>query len=283
MADGRCLCGAVRYQADPPFQFMVHCHCSMCRKHHGSTFATLVAVPPAAFRWVSGEANVGSYVSSEHATRTFCRVCGSVAPHLLPKLGQVILPAGNLEGELGVTPQLHLFAGSKAPWHEISDGLPQTEEYPPGFDAMSVARPTVPPRPGIAEGSCLCGDVAFEIAAAPITMRNCHCSRCRRGRSAAHATNVLYPSEAFRWTRGESQVADFPLPDARYFGTAFCRRCGAGLPRLSRERGMAVVPAGSLDVDPGVRPSGHIYAGSKAAWFEITDDIPQFDEGPPPR
>ncbi len=143
MAEGRCLCGALRYEADPPFQFMVNCHCSMCRKHHGSAFATFIAVPPAAFRWVSGEANVGVYQSSENAARAFCRVCGSVAPHLLPSVGQIIIPAGNLDGDLGVTPQLHIFAGSRAPWYEITDTLPRSEEYPPGFDAMAVDRPRV--------------------------------------------------------------------------------------------------------------------------------------------
>ena len=135
MPEGRCLCGALRFEADPPFQFMVNCHCSMCRKHHGSAFATFIAVPPAAFRWVSGEANVGVYASSESAARAFCRVCGSVAPHLLPAIGQIIIPAGNLEGDLGMTPQMHIFAGSRAPWHEITDELPRSEAYPPGFDA----------------------------------------------------------------------------------------------------------------------------------------------------
>ena len=282
MVEGRCLCGALRYEADPPFQFMVNCHCSMCRKHHGAAFATFVTVPPAAFRWTSGEANVGSYTSSEHSTRGFCKVCGSVAPQLLPALGQVIIPAGNLEGDLGATPQLHMFAGSRAPWYEITDDVPQSEEYPPGFDAPVVARPRVEPRAGIVEGSCLCGDVAYEIVSAPLFMRNCHCSRCRRGRSAAHATNAFFPSDGFRWTRGEPQVAEYALPDARYFGTAFCRRCGSAVPRLASARGIALVPAGSLDVDPGIRPSAHIYTASKASWFSITDDIPRYDELPPP-
>ena len=100
MIEGRCLCGALRYEADPPVQFMVHCHCSMCRKHHGAAFATFVSVRPQSFRWISGEANVGVYASSENAERAFCRVCGSVAPHLLPAFGQVIIPAGVWQGSV---------------------------------------------------------------------------------------------------------------------------------------------------------------------------------------
>ena len=74
---------------------------------------------------------------------------------------------------------------------------------------------------------------------------------------------------------------DYALPEARYFGTAFCRRCGSGLPRVSAGRGTVVVPAGTLDVDPGIRPSAHIYTAFKAAWFEITGDIPRYAELPP--
>jgi hypothetical protein len=36
----------------------------------------------------------------------------------------------------------------------------------------------------------------------------------------------------------------------------------------------------TLDDDPGIRPERHIYVGSKAPWFEITDDLPQHDELP---
>jgi hypothetical protein len=79
----------------------------------------------------------------------------------------------------------------------------------------------------------------------------------------------------FRWTRGQAQVRSFKVPDARFFTNAFCERCGAKLPRVSPERDLVVVPAGGLDVDPGLRPSEHIFVGSKASWFTISDALPQ--------
>jgi len=54
------------------------------------------------------------------------------------------------------------------------------------------------------------------------------------------------------------------------------------VPRFDRERGIVIVPMGSLDDDPGIRPSEHIWVGSKAPWHEISDELPRFDEGPPP-
>ena len=69
----------------------------------------------------------------------------------------------------------------------------------PEFEgAVPTERPALdPPPPGVVRGSCLCGDVAFELRGKPLRMTNCHCSRCRRGRSAAHATNLVYPLDAF--------------------------------------------------------------------------------------
>ena len=35
---------------------------------------------------------------------------------------------------------------------------------------------------------------------------------------------------------------------------------------------------GSLVDDPSIRPTKHIFVGSKAPWFTIADDLPQHDE-----
>jgi hypothetical protein len=280
VTQGTCLCGALKYEFTAPFDQMLHCHCSMCRKHHGTAFATFVSAPIAAFRWVAGEDQVVAYASSEQGQRFFCRTCGSVAPTPMPDAGFAICPAGNLLSDPGVRPQMHMFAGSKAPWYTITDSVPQYEGYPPEFGGgLGIARPSVEARPGVIAGSCLCGEIAYEIGT-PFRMHNCHCSRCRRGRSAAHATNLFANLDQFRWTRGEPLIAEYKVPDARYFGVAFCKRCGAEVPRMSA-RGFAVVPAGGLDTDSRLRPQAHIFVGSKAPWYEITDAIPQFAEMPP--
>jgi hypothetical protein len=200
---------------------------------------------------------------------------------VMEQYGLAVVPAGPLEGELGIRPQSHLFVGSKAPWHTITDSLPQHEEYPPEYATPATPRPSVTPQPGITQGSCLCGEVAFELTGEPFMMWNCHCSRCRRSRSAAHTTNVFYKLEQFRWVRGESLVVSYKLPEARFFGQAFCRSCGGKVARPSVERGNVVVPAGCLDTDPGMRAKGHIFANHKASWYEFTDSVPQHPEAPP--
>jgi hypothetical protein len=280
MATGQCLCGAVRYEVDGPFTLMMNCHCSMCRKRHGAAFSTFAMAPIAGFRWVSGEDSIAKYTTPAGGAE-FCRVCGSITPLLMHSMGSVVCPAGNLDGELGIKPQAHIFTGSKAPWYDITDSLPQHKEYPPEFGMSGVDRPTVEPKPGVIQGSCLCGEVAFEIEGVPERLMYCHCSRCRRARSAAHGANLFFKTEQLRWVRGESLVKTFKDPGARFFTVAFCEQCGGGAPRSNREFKTAYVPAGALDTDPGIKPLARIFVASKASWVDITDCVPQFAEMPP--
>jgi hypothetical protein len=38
------------------------------------------------------------------------------------------------------------------------------------------------------------------------------------------------------------------------------------------------VPYGSLIDEPALKPTAHMFVGSKAPWYEILDDLPQHDE-----
>jgi hypothetical protein len=279
MPKGSCLCGDVRYRLDGDYTFVASCHCSMCRKHHGAAFATYVGIPVAGFQWLAGEDKVVVYRSSPGRTRGFCRACGSVVPQGNPKGETMVVPAGNLDDDFDAPPQAHVFVASKAPWYEITDGLPRFDAYPPGYDDPVVNHVERPPetRDAVA-GSCLCGTVRFELVGEPLLFVNCHCSRCRRGRSSAHASNLFFLPEQIRWPNGEGSVTAYKFPEAERFGVNFCKTCGSAVPRVVAKIGRVNVPGGSLDSHPGVTPSTHIYVGSKAPWFEISDELPQNEE-----
>jgi len=257
---------------------MSHCHCGRCRKTHGAAFATYVSARVAGFR-LQGAEHVGRWESSAGFFRCFCSRCGSVVPGD-PFDGRIFAPAGNFIDDPGVRPLAHIFVASKAPWVEIHDRLPTFDAYPPGIDAPVLAdRPPVDP-PGKPRGSCLCGAAAYVVDGAPLRAWNCHCSRCRKARSAAFASNLVTAADSVRFTRGAGRLATFKVPEAQRFAQVFCRDCGSPLPRIDHDRGLAIIPMGTLDDDPGMRPQAHIYAGSKAPWYEITDDLPQHTEYP---
>jgi hypothetical protein len=131
------------------------------------------------------------------------------------------------------------------------------------------------------KGSCLCGGVGFEIDGAGTTFELCHCSRCQKAYGSAFAATFYVNADRLRWTAGDDlvQVYDAPVrerPPA--YRHAFCRLCGSPLPIVRGELGVAEIPAGSIDGDPGVRPARHIFTRAGAPWFEITDGLDRFDE-----
>lgn len=129
-------------------------------------------------------------------------------------------------------------------------------------------------------GSCLCGAVRYEITKQPVWAHNCHCSRCRKTRGSAFASNLVISPDGFRFLQGESELQSYRPPTAERFTHAFCRHCGATMPWFNKAHDIMIVPMGSLDDDPGVMPLANIFVDSKAPWFIITDDLPK-NPGPP--
>jgi hypothetical protein len=279
---GSCLCGDVAWTLTGSVEFMSHCHCARCRKAHGSAFASAVMAPTDSLRFLRGRERIVSYESSAGNVRPFCGRCGSVVPSGLEWNGLTPVPVGSLDDDPGVRPIAHIFVASKAPWYEITDEIPRFDAYPPGVDAP--AYPDLERADDAARGprgSCLCGAVRFVVTGRILRAQHCHCSRCRKARAAAHASNFFTAVDGIEITAGAERLRSYKVPEARFYTQAFCETCGAPMPRFDPERGIAVAPMGSLDDDPGVRPARHIYVGSKAPWFEITDGLPQFEDAPP--
>jgi hypothetical protein len=129
-------------------------------------------------------------------------------------------------------------------------------------------------------GSCLCGGVRYEITGKLTGTRNCHCSMCRKAHGAAFRTRASVQSADFRLVSGDDLLTFFESSPGNHRG--FCRVCGSPIvTKFDAYPSVVGLPLGALDDDPGVRPKLHVHVASKAPWFTITDDLPQFAEGPP--
>jgi len=129
MIAGSCLCGKVKYQIEGKIYLMNHCHCSRCRKSHGAVFGSFLHASLKGFKWISGQIQIKTYQPSNQDARCFCLECGSNVPVI--DGDDVIIPAGTLDTDPIIKPIVHIFTQSKAPWFEITDSLPQFEEYAP--------------------------------------------------------------------------------------------------------------------------------------------------------
>ena len=125
-------------------------------------------------------------------------------------------------------------------------------------------------------GSCLCGAVQYTVHDEFRYALNCHCSQCRRATGAAFKSFAGVERDKLTLTAGDEAVLVFG--NAAQDHDVRCGKCGSLLYSVVRDGAFVHVTLGTLLDAPGIRPSAHIFVGSKAPWFTITDDLPQHDE-----
>ncbi len=133
-------------------------------------------------------------------------------------------------------------------------------------------------QPETLAGSCLCGAVKFEIKPPLSDFRYCHCRRCQKASGSAHAANIFVPQSQLKWLAGEALITRFDLPEAKRFSVWFCSRCGTRVPHKICTKDDYLVPAGTLDHAPAMRPQNSIFWDSRATWYVEPREIPQFSE-----
>ncbi len=128
-------------------------------------------------------------------------------------------------------------------------------------------------------GSCLCGLVKFEISGKLYTPLNCHCSMCRKAHASAFRSRAGVKAGEFKWLMGSDKITWFESSHGNYRG--FCNVCGTRLiSRFDDNPDYYGVPLAIFDGQIDAKPIMHVFVGSKANWYEITDALPQYDELP---
>ena len=126
-------------------------------------------------------------------------------------------------------------------------------------------------------GGCECGAVRYRVMDQFKYALNCHCSRCRAGTGTAFKAFGGIQRDRLEVVEGADGLLVWGDDEGNH---TRCGVCGSLLYSVVRDGGWVHVALGSLADEPSIWPQGHIYVGSKASWFEITDDLPQFDELP---
>jgi len=129
----------------------------------------------------------------------------------------------------------------------------------------------------VLSGSCLCGAVRYQASGELQRFYHCHCSRCRKATGTGHASN-LFLKGTIEWESGQDRIKSYKVPDAERFTNTFCETCGGRVPRFIEQYGMVFIPAGSLDVEPELKPQARIFMGSGANWSCGKAELPEFDE-----
>lgn len=131
-------------------------------------------------------------------------------------------------------------------------------------------------------GRCMCGGVRFEITEPLGAAGYCHCTRCQRRTGTSSSAQARLAPGSLTIVAGEDLIRSFDPPDG--FAKLFCAACGSALfGRHPQDPNVLSVRLGTLEGDPGVRPSFHQYTAYASSWEPLPDDgLPRFEEGRPP-
>ena len=125
------------------------------------------------------------------------------------------------------------------------------------------------------QGACYCRTVQYAVADSFEYAMNCHCSNCRRTTGSAFKPFAGIERAKFTVTKGADGLLIYGGDKAH---DAHCNKCGSLLYSVVRDGAYVHVTLGTLVDTPSIRPTRHIFVGSKAPWFTITDDLPQYEE-----
>ena len=124
---GSCECQGVVFELIGELRDVVFCHCSQCRKTSGHYWAAtqvskgnLNLIKATSLSW---------YDSSDKARRGFCSVCGSSMFYERKGIDKISVSAGSLEIPTSLDRMRHIYVTSKGDYYDISDDLPQFDEY----------------------------------------------------------------------------------------------------------------------------------------------------------
>lgn len=126
------------------------------------------------------------------------------------------------------------------------------------------------------KGSCLCQGVQFSVAAFSPHLSHCHCSQCRKFHGAAFASYGTVLLKDLHLDAGQALIRTYR--SSHKAERDFCSVCGSSLFfRFLHLDDRLDIALGSLDQEPDLKLSAHIFYASKPGWSgEFNDDLPKY-------
>ncbi len=131
---------------------------------------------------------------------------------------------------------------------------------------------------------CHCGRLRLECEGEPRKISLCHCLDCQRRTGSAFSVAVFYDRDQVKLTAGEARR--FERPSASGFPVAFhfCVDCGSNVWwEPARLPGLIGVALGAFADPDFPRPEQAVWARDQHAWLGFPEDMPVFEQNPPPR
>jgi len=135
-------------------------------------------------------------------------------------------------------------------------------------------------------GQCICGGIKYKIEGELQTHDGlipfpvyCHCKVCQRLTGSAFTASVMVSTSQFQLICGEELLKPYQSSPGVY--RSFCSECGSNLTyRDESEAGHIFIQAGTIDEPCNFTMQSHIFVADKASWYNINDNLIQFDAYP---
>ena len=132
IAEGSCLCGAVRFAINVPACWAWHDHSAASRRAHGAAYATYVGAWKSRFRMTRGEEAVSRFDDpATGAVRSFCARCGTPLFYERPHAPKMVnIPRALFETRVGREPRYHVAIDQLREWAYAGEKLGPLKGFP---------------------------------------------------------------------------------------------------------------------------------------------------------
>ena len=129
------------------------------------------------------------------------------------------------------------------------------------------------------KGECLCSKIHYEYSGATGNLVHCHCSKCRKWHGAAFRSRMVVKADGYKITQGQEYLTQYQTTPNVI--KTFCKNCGSSLATIYPLRdNLLGLPIAGCEGEFDQYQEFHIFTGSKAQWWKITDNFPQYETMP---
>ncbi len=125
------------------------------------------------------------------------------------------------------------------------------------------------------KGGCRCGGIRYQVSGPPVMVEYCHCVSCRKSGGSAVTVFAGFQRTGFEITNGNPTGFNA----ATAVNRSFCGHCGTPLFYENQNYPEDLyIHLGSFDQQEELPPDRHVWVSERISWYEINDDLPQYDE-----
>ncbi|MEM7294047.1 MAG: GFA family protein [Pseudomonadota bacterium] len=131
----------------------------------------------------------------------------------------------------------------------------------------------------ILTGGCRCGAVRYQAREQAMDVAYCHCTDCRGFSGAPVVVWIAYNTNQCEFT-GEAPSSYESSPGIEWL---FCNKCGTSIAWTAAslrfdDLHITEFLIGTLDDPQAAMPDRHWFAGEQLDWFEVSDDLPRYQQ-----